>query len=343
MSDAAVLVTGGAGYIGSHVVLALCDAGLQVVVLDDLSTGHVEAVPTGIPFIRGSTGDLGLVRRTLRRHGVGAVVHLAGSLVVSESVARPLSYWRNNVANTLSLAEACVAEGVTRMVFSSTAAVYGIADRAPVTEDTPCRPINPYGASKLAAERLLQDLTTAHRMEVVALRYFNVAGADAARRAGQRNQNATHLIKVACEAALGRRDEVAVFGRDYDTPDGTGVRDYIHVSDLARAHVAALRYLADGGCGQAMNCGYGRGHSVAQVVSAVERAAGCPVRVRTEARRVGDPPSLVACNERIRVVLDWRPEHDDLDAIVASALAWERTINAVPEIVNCQPYVARGG
>ena len=300
-------------------MLALHDAGLQVVVLDDLSTGHIEAVPAGIPFVRGSTGDSGLVRRTLRRHGVGAVVHLAGSQVVSENVARPLSYWRNNVANTLSLAEACVAEGVTRMVFSSTAAVYGIADGAPVTEDTPCHPI--YGASKLAAERLLQDLATAHGVAVVALRYFNVAGADAAHRAGQRNRNATHLIKVACEAALGRRDELAVFGRDYDTPDRTGVRDYIHVSDLARAHVAALRYLADGGCGQAMNCGYGRGHSVAQVVGAVERAAGRPVRVRTEARRVGDPPSLVACNQSIRIVLDWRPEYDNLEAIVASALA----------------------
>ncbi|MBR0654634.1 UDP-glucose 4-epimerase GalE [Plastoroseomonas arctica] len=337
MSEAAVLVTGGAGYIGSHVVLALRDSGMSVVVLDDLSTGVADAVPVEVPLVRGSTGDSGLVRRTLRRHGVGAVVHLAGSLVVSESVAKPLGYWRNNVANTLSLAEACVAERVTRLVFSSTAAVYGIADGAPVTEDTPCRPINPYGASKLAAERLLQDVASANDMAVVALRYFNVAGADLAGRAGPRNRNATHLIKVACEAALGRRDAVAVFGQDYDTPDGTGVRDYIHVSDLAGAHVAALRYLGEGGGSQVLNCGYGRGHSVNEVVRAVERAARRPVRLRVEGRRAGDPPSLVACNDRIRSVLQWRPEHDDLDAIVASALAWERAMDAPVDTLRHGP------
>ncbi len=323
-----LLVTGGAGYIGSHVVLALRDAGVPVVILDDLSTGFSEAVPAGIPLVRGSSGDTGLVRRTLRRHAIGAVVHLAGSLVVSESVARPLSYWRNNVANTLSLAEACVAEGIARLVFSSTAAVYGIADGAPVTEDAPCRPINPYGASKLAAERLLHDVADAHGMAMVALRYFNVAGADAAGRAGSRNRHATHLIKVACEAALGRREAVTIFGQDYDTADGTGVRDYIHVSDLARAHVAALRYLGDGGASQVLNCGYGHGHTVSQVVRAVERAAGFPIRLRSEGRRAGDPPSLVACSRRLRTVLDWHPEHDDLDAIVASALAWERIVEA---------------
>lgn len=324
MNPAAVLVTGGAGYIGAHVVLALRDAGRPVVVLDDLSTGLAEAVPPEVLLIRGSTGDTALVRHIFRRHGIGAVMHLAGSLVVGESLITPLAYWRNNVANTLSLVEACVAEGVRRLVFSSTAAVYGVGDGAPVTEDAPCHPINPYGASKLAAEKLLQQAASAHGLAVVALRYFNVAGADALGRAGQRNRYATHLIKVACEAALGRREAVAVFGQDYDTPDGTGVRDYIHVSDLARAHVAALRHLSDGGGSLLLNCGYGRGHSVADVVRAVERAAGCIVRLLPEPRRAGDPPSLIACNRRIRAVLDWRPEFDNLEQIIASALTWER-------------------
>jgi UDP-glucose 4-epimerase len=328
MSDPAVLVTGGAGYIGSHVVLALRDAGWPVVVLDDLSTGVAEAVPDDVPLVQGSTGDTALVRRTLRRHRVGAVIHLAASLIVGDSVTKPLGYWRNNVANTLSLADACVAEGARRLVFSSTAAVYGIAEGAPVSEDAPCRPINPYGASKLAAERLLFDAAAAHGLALVALRYFNVAGADAALRTGPRNRNATHLIKVACEAALGRREAVSVFGQDYDTPDGTGVRDYIHVSDLARAHVAALRHLGAGGGSEVLNCGYGHGHSVLQVVRAVERAAGRPVRLRAEARRAGDPPSLVAANARIRAVLHWQPEFDDIDGIVASALAWERVQEA---------------
>ncbi|TCZ64950.1 UDP-glucose 4-epimerase GalE [Roseicella aquatilis] len=319
----AILVTGGAGYIGSHVVLALLDAGLPVVVLDDLSTGRAEAVPPEVPLVRGSTGDGPLLRATLRRHRVGAVVHLAASLVVPESVARPLGYWRNNVANTLALAEACVAEGVTRLVFSSTAAVYGIPDRLPVDEDTPCRPINPYGASKHAAEGLLRDAAAAHGLAVVALRYFNVAGADPAGRAGQRTAGATHLIKVACEAALGLRPEVAVFGEDFDTPDGTGVRDYIHVTDLAAAHVQALRHLAMGGDCAVLNCGYGRGHSVREVLRAVERAAGTRLPVRLAGRRAGDPPALVAANGRIRSTLGWRPGFDDLDRIVAHSLAWE--------------------
>jgi len=338
MTGAPVLVTGGAGYIGSHVVLALRDAGWSVVVLDDLSTGFIEAVPPGVTLVRGSTGDAPLVRRTLRRHGIGAVIHLAGSLVVGESVAKPLQYWRNNVGNTLSLVEACVAEGVTQLVFSSTAAVYGIAGDAPVSEETACHPINPYGATKLAAERMLRDAAAAHGLAVVALRYFNVAGADAALRTGQRNRSATHLIKVACEAALGRRDAVSVFGQDYATPDGTGVRDYIHVSDLARAHVAALRHLGAGGGSEVLNCGYGRGYSVAQVVQAVQRAAGCVIRQRMEGRRAGDPPSLVACNDRIRAVLGWRPAFDDLDTIIASALAWERAM----ETANVAPAEVQG-
>jgi UDP-glucose 4-epimerase len=324
-----ILVTGGAGYIGSHVVLALRDAGLPVVVLDDLSTGHSIAVPPDVPLVRGSTGDATQVRITLRKYGVEAVVHLAASLVVPESMVQPAAYWRNNLANTLTLAECCAAEGVRRLVFSSTAAVYGIPESLPVDEDTPCRPINPYGASKHAAERLLADVAAAHGLSVLALRYFNVAGADPAGRAGQRSPGATHLIKVACEAVLGLRAELAIHGDDYPTPDGTGIRDYIHVADLARAHVEALRHLAMGGAGGALNCGYGRGHSVLEVLRAVERAAGCRVPASVAPRRAGDPPALVADASRIRAVLGWRPSFDDLDVIVGDALAWEARMAAI--------------
>jgi UDP-glucose 4-epimerase len=326
----AVLVTGGAGYIGSHIVLALRDAGLPVVVVDNLSTGRAEAVPPDVPLIHASTGETGAMRAVMRAHRVDAVIHLAASLVVPESVAKPMEYWRNNVANTLALAEACVAEGVSRLVFSSTAAVYGIPDALPVAEDAPCRPINPYGASKYAAECLLRDAAAAHGLSVLALRYFNVAGADPGGRAGQRSAGATHLVKVACEAALGLRREVTVFGEDYETPDGTGMRDYIHVSDLARAHVEALRHLAMGGPGGVLNCGYGRGHTVREVLHAVERAARRPLPVRMAARRAGDPPALVAAAGRIREALHWRPAFDDLDRIVADALAWERRMAEAP-------------
>ncbi len=327
MTDGAtILVTGGAGYIGSHVVLALLDAGLSVTVLDNLSTGCREAVPQGVPLVRADTGDAAAVRAALRRHRIGAVVHMAGSLIAPESVLDPARYWRNNLANTLVLAEACIAEGVTRLVFSSTAAVYGIPDRLPVDEDAPCRPINPYGASKLAAEQMLQAVAAAHQLSVVALRYFNVAGADPAGRAGQRMPGATHLIKVALEAALGRRREVAIYGEDYDTPDGTGVRDYIHVTDLARAHVEALRHLAMGGETAVLNCGYGRGHSVRAVLKAVERATGVVLPVRVAPRRAGDPPAVIAAADRIRSLLAWRPAFDDLDAIIADAVSWERRL-----------------
>lgn len=324
-----VLVTGGAGYVGSHAVLALLDSGVDAVVLDDLSTGMREAVPPGVPFVRGSTGDAAVLAETFRRHRIAAVMHFAASLVVPESVARPLDYWRNNVANTLVLAQACVDAGVPRLVFSSTAAVYGAPPSPLVDEDTPCAPINPYGASKLAAERALADAAAAHGLSVVTLRYFNVAGADPAGRAGQRRPGATHLIKVACEAALGHRPEVAVFGTDYPTPDGTGVRDYIHVTDLARAHVEALRHLMAGGGCLTLNCGYGRGHSVLEVLRAVERAAGRPVPARFAPRRAGDPPALVARADRAREALGWRPAFDDLDRIVASALAWEGRVRAL--------------
>jgi len=334
MTRPTILVTGGAGYIGSHVVLALRDAKFDAVVLDDLSTGCREAVPDDVTLVRGSTGDTRLVRAVLRDHRVGAVVHLAASLVVPDSVQRPLAYWRNNVANTLALAEACVAEGLRHLVFSSTAAVYGNPASALVDEETPCQPINPYGASKHAAERLLQDTAAAHGLTVMALRYFNVAGADPAGRAGQRTRGATHLIKVACEAALGQREAVAIFGSDFETADGTGVRDYIHVSDLARAHVAALRHLLDGGAGATLNCGCGNGHSVLQVLRAAERASGRSIPVRLAPRRVGDPPALVARADRIRAVLGWRPTFTDLDQVVAGALAWERRMLAPPSMLH---------
>jgi UDP-glucose 4-epimerase len=319
-----VLVTGGAGYVGSHAVLALLDAGIGVVVLDDLSTGMREAVPPGVPLVRGSTGDAALLREAFRRYSPSAVLHFAASLVVPESVARPLDYWRNNLSNTLVLTQSCLDAGIRRFVFSSTAAVYGQPDGSPlVDEDTPCAPINPYGASKLAAERALADAGAAHGLSTVVLRYFNVAGADPAGRAGQRRPGATHLVTVACEAALGKRRGIDVFGTDYPTPDGTGVRDYVHVTDLARAHVEAVRHLAMGGGSLTLNCGYGRGYSVLEVLRAVERVSGRPVPARLAPRRAGDPPALVARADRVREALGWRPAFDDLDRIVSSALAWE--------------------
>ncbi|MCR0981864.1 UDP-glucose 4-epimerase GalE [Roseomonas populi] len=331
-----VLVTGGAGYIGSQAVLALLDAGYQPVVLDDLSTGLREAVPEGVPLVVGDVADANLVASTLRAHRAEAAMHFAASLVVPESVAQPLAYWRNNLAGTLGLLEGCVAAGVRRLVFSSTAAVYGIPDTLPVREDAPCRPINPYGASKLAAERLIGDAATAHGVSFVALRYFNVAGADPAGRTGRRRPGATHLIAVACDAALGRRDAVTVYGDDYDTPDGTGVRDYVHVADLATAHVAALRHLLEGGRSLTLNCGYGRGHSVLAVLRAVERAAGRPVPHRIAPRRAGDPPAVIAVADGVRQLLGWHPMHDSLDRIVSDALAWEGR-PAAPPLLPGQP------
>ena len=326
-----VLVTGGAGYIGSHAVLALLDTGYRVVVLDNLSTGLAEAVPPGVTLVRGSVSDAALVERTLREHDACAVMHFAASLIVPESVRKPLLYWRNNVGGVLGMLEGCAAAGVRHLVFSSTAAVYGIPDSVPVAEDMPTRPINPYGASKLAAERLIADAAQAHGMTYAVLRYFNVAGADPQGRAGQRTKNATHIIKVACEAALGLRPVVEVYGGDYPTPDGTGVRDYVHVTDLAEAHVAALDHLLSGGESATMNCGYGQGYSVRQVLAAVQRAFNAEIPVRMGDRRPGDPPELVAQTGRIRDVLGWTPRRDDLDLIVASALAWERRMLAVPE------------
>ena len=323
----AVLVTGGAGYIGSHAVLALLDSGWPVVVIDNLTTGFRWAVPDAATFAQGDIADQALIARLIAEHGIGAIIHFAGSIVVPESVANPLAYYENNTVKSRSLIESAVKGGVRRFIFSSTAATYGIPEHVPVAEDAPTRPINPYGWSKLMTEQMLRDASAAHPLDHVALRYFNVAGADPGRRSGQSTAGATHLIKVAVEAAIGKRDHVDVFGTDYDTPDGTGVRDYIHVSDLAAAHVDALEKLvAEPGKSHVMNCGYGRGFSVLEVLDAVDRVTNRRIERRMSPRRPGDPPSLVADNARILATLPWRPRRDDLDTIVADALAWERKL-----------------
>lgn len=320
-----VLVTGGGGYIGSHTVLALLDAGHRVTVVDDLSTGFRWAVPEAAGFYAGDVGDQDLIRRLIGELRIEAIVHFAGSVVVPESVVDPLKYYRNNTINSACLLECAVAGGVRHFIFSSSAAVYGISERNPVTEDMPTRPLNPYGASKLMTEIMLTDTAAAHSLNVCALRYFNVAGADPRCRTGQSTVGATHLIKVALEVACGRRKELTIFGSDYDTVDGTGVRDYIHVSDLADAHVAALdRLVAGPRAALVLNCGYGRGYSVLEVIEAVRRVTGAAVPTRFAPRRAGDPPALVADNRLIGATLDWHPRFADLDEIVAHAYAWER-------------------
>jgi UDP-glucose 4-epimerase len=326
-SKPAVLVTGGAGYIGSHAVLALLDSGWPVAVIDNLSTGFEWAVPTGAAFARGDIADQDLVARLIAEHRIGAIIHFAGSVVVPESVENPLKYYENNTAKSRALIESAVKGGVKHFIFSSTAATYGIPDRIPVAEDDGNKPINPYGWSKLMTERMLADTSAAHPINHCALRYFNVAGADPKGRSGQSTTGATHLIKVAVEAATGKRGHVSIYGSDYATPDGTGVRDYIHVSDLADAHVHALeKLIADPAASHVMNCGYGRGFSVLEVLDSVDRVTNLHVERRLEARRAGDPDSLVADNRRILATLPWRPKLDDLDTIVAHALAWERAL-----------------
>lgn len=318
------MVTGGAGYIGSHVAWALADAGWRLVVLDDLSTGVRELVPPSATFVHGKVGDGALVRKVLRNEGVLAVLHFSGSIVVPESVADPLSYYRNNLCGSIELIGACLDCGVKRFVFSSTAAVYGDPDKVPIPEDAPTRPLNPYGQSKLMVERVLRDVDRAHNLPHVALRYFNVAGADPAGRSGQSGAKATHLIKIACEVAAGARNAMEIYGADYDTPDGTCIRDYIHVTDLADAHLKALDHLEAGGPSLTLNCGYGRGFSVREVLSMVERIAGRSIPAREAPRRPGDSPRLVAAPGRLWGLLGWRPRYDDLETIVATALAWER-------------------
>jgi UDP-glucose 4-epimerase len=318
-----ILVTGGAGYIGSHMVLALLDAGEDVVVIDDLSTGFRWAVAEPARLIVGDVGDSALVRQVLTEQSVEAVIHFAGSIVVPESVADPLGYYLNNTCKSRTLIECAVKTGVPHFIFSSTAAVYGMPEQNPVSEDARLEPISPYGSSKLMTEVMLRDTAAAHDLRYVALRYFNVAGADPEMRSGQSTPAATHLIKVAVQTALGLRPRLDVFGTDYPTPDGTCIRDYIHVSDLVDAHMAALRYLRAGGNSQVMNCGYGNGFSVLQVIDSVKRVSGRNFPVHSVERRPGDPAAIVAGVERIGGLLGWTPKYDDLDLIVSHALNWE--------------------
>jgi len=321
-----VLVTGGAGYIGSHMVRALRDANEGVVVIDDLSTGFSAFVPEGVPLFIGDAGDENLVEGVISQHGVESIIHFAGSVVVPESIRDPLAYYRNNTMTTRSLLNAAVKGGVNRFIFSSTAAVYGNPDQVPVPEHAPTRPLSPYGSSKLMTEIMLHDVASAHGMSYVVLRYFNVAGADPLARIGLATVGATHLLKVAVEAATGQRVKVDVFGTDYPTQDGSCIRDFIHVSDLAEAHRAALSYLSGGGASVTLNCGYGRGYSVLETIDAVRRVSGRNFAVQYAPRRPGDIMTMVADTTRIRATLDWTPCYDDLDIIASHALAWEEKL-----------------
>ena len=322
-----VLVTGGAGYIGSHMVLELLDAGEKVVVVDNLTTGFRWAVDPRATLVVGDVAGDDLVRTVIRKHNVGAIIHFAGSIVVPESVADPLGYYHNNTAKSRSLMATAVATGVKHFIFSSTAAVYGNPKENPVSEMAVPAPMSPYGSSKLMTEVMLADTARAHDFRFVALRYFNVAGADPKGRSGQSTPRATHLIKVACETALAKRSHMEVFGTDYPTQDGTCVRDYIHVKDLARAHMSALEHLRKGGASDIFNCGYSKGYSVHEVIAAVKKASGVDFKVILSPRRPGDPAAIVAASGKIRDNLGWKPEHDDLAKIVSQALAWEKRVD----------------
>jgi UDP-glucose 4-epimerase len=324
-----VLVTGGAGYIGSHMVLELLDAGETVVVVDNLSTGYRWAVPNAATLVVADIAETELVKETIRAHGVTAVIHFAGSIVVPDSVADPLGYYLNNTVKSRGLIAAAVETGVKNFIFSSTAAVYGNPEENPVTETAALTPMSPYGSSKLMTEIMLRDTANAHDFRFVALRYFNVAGADPKGRSGQSTPKATHLIKVACETAVGKRSQMQVFGTDYPTPDGTCIRDYIQVSDLASAHLAALKYLRRGGASDIFNCGYSKGYSVHEVIAAVKRASGVDFKVVLSPRRAGDPAAIVAASAKVRATLGWQPRHDNLDEIVAQALNWERGVDQI--------------
>ena len=324
-----VLVTGGAGYIGSHATLALLDAGYEVVVIDNLSTGVREAVPANVPLVTGDVGDGELTGKIIREHNVQAIMHFAGSIVVPESVENPLKYYLNNTANSRTLIQSAVENGVKTFIFSSTAAVYGMPEKIPVTEDAPTVPINPYGTSKLMTEWMLKDTVAAHDLTAGVLRYFNVAGADPQGRVGQSTPRATHLIKVACQTAIGARDKIQIFGDDFPTPDGTGIRDYIHVCDLVDAHVELLKYLTSKRQSVTMNCGYGTGYSVKQVLDTVQRVSGKTFNIEIATRRAGDPPIIVADPTQIGETLGWKPKHADLDFIVRTALDWEKRLHAL--------------
>jgi UDP-glucose 4-epimerase len=327
MNKAGILVTGGAGYIGSHVVKQLGERGERVVVLDNLCTGFRESVLCG-EFIEGNSGDMALVDRVLRDHAIRSVMHFAAHIWVPESVADPLKYYRNNTANTRNLLECCARAGIEHFVFSSTAAVYGVLATDLIPEQTPTAPINPYGSSKLMSEWMLRDLAKINPLRYVILRYFNVAGAALDGRIGQSTPECTHLIKIACEALTGKREQVHVFGTDYPTPDGTGVRDYIHVEDLAGAHLKALDYLRGGNASTVLNCGYGHGYSVREVLDAVQRVSGTRLNIVESPRRAGDPPALVADSARIRETVGWEPRYDNIDLIIQTALEWERKLRA---------------
>jgi len=320
-----ILVTGGAGYIGSHVVRQLGEAGERIVVLDDLSTGFRDSVLFG-EFYEGNTADKALVSKILVDHDIDTVMHFAAHTIVPESVTDPLKYYGNNTCATRNLLECCNNAAVKHFIFSSTAAVYGIPQEQSATEESPLAPINPYGTSKLMSEWMLRDLSAASDLRHVALRYFNVAGSDPGGRIGQSTKKATLLIKVAAEVAVGKREQLMIFGTDYPTPDGTGIRDYIHVEDLASAHVSALTYLRKGGESTTLNCGYGHGYSVREVLDAVNRVHGTPIKTIEQPRRAGDPPSLVAKVSKIHEILDWKAQYDDLDFIVKTALDWEKKL-----------------
>jgi UDP-glucose 4-epimerase len=319
-----VLVTGGAGYIGSHVLLALVDAGLRPVVIDDLSTGSRDAIPSGVPFFLGNASEGSLIERAVTEHGVSAVLHFAGSIIVPESFQDPLGYYYNNTVVSHALIRACLNFNVRNIVFSSTAAVYGEPKSLPVGEEAAVHPHSPYGQSKLMTEQIIRDTAHAQDLRYVILRYFNVAGADPQGRAGLRTRNATHLIKMACDVALGREKTLKIYGSDYSTPDGTGIRDYIHVSDLADAHVRAVRHLAEGRPSCTLNCGYGHGYSVREVVAAFERVTGKPLRAELLGRREGDAAAVIASADLLRRTLGWVPRYDDLETIVRTSLEWER-------------------
>lgn len=329
MKKSAILVTGGAGYIGSHVVKLLGERGETVVVLDDLSTGNAEAVLYGT-LVVGKTGDMELVSQVIKDHNIDTVMHFAAHTIVPESVENPLKYYANNTCSTRNLLQVCQEQSVKNFIFSSTAATYGVPE-ASITachEELQTAPINAYGMSKLMSEAMLSDLSAASELKHVILRYFNVAGSDPDGRIGQSTPKATLLIKVAAEVAVGKREQLYVYGTDYPTDDGTGVRDYIHVSDLGSAHLSALDYLRDGGDSTLLNCGYGHGFSVRQVIDSVERVHGQPIKVIEEARRAGDPPALIAAVDKIHRTLDWKPQFDDLDTIVKTSLNWEHTLLA---------------
>jgi len=320
----AILVTGGAGYIGSHVVYELVDASRDVIVLDNLSAGFAGAVPSSVRLVIGDVADKVVLCKAHAEHGIDAIIHMAGSVVVPESITDPLGYYLNNTARSRAIIAFAVEAGIRRFIFSSTAAVYGTPATIPIGEDAPLRPLSPYGTSKMMTELMLAETAKAHDLRYVALRYFNVAGADPAGRTGQSTRGATHLVKVACEAATGRRDGIDVFGIDYPTSDGTCIRDFIHVKDLAVAHLAALSHLESGGPSQTLNCGYSRGFSVLEVIAAVERVSGRALTLRPAPRRPGDVPEIVADCRRLRCALNWTPRHDDIDGIARDAWRWEQ-------------------